>query len=219
MNTTPLYAKFAAIAGRPLVLLASLVMSAPAEIELAQAAGFRDGFEYLSPLVLSLYAVCAAVIAATRDKTGKGRVSAIVGSAVALTFAMSSQVVAHLISSGYMVSGPWLVAAVSSVPALSAAHMLHLATLPKSPVSVTNEDSGQEDETEPVNGSEDTEAPSPLLRPDKGSKGRPKPSLALIRDAAMNLDATGQKVTASALAKVFGVSERTGARYLSQLTA
>jgi response regulator of citrate/malate metabolism len=38
-------------------------------------------------------------------------------------------------------------------------------------------------------------------------------------DAALNLDATGQRVTASVLANVFGVSECTGARYLSALTA
>jgi len=100
--------------------------------------------------------------------------------------------------------------------------MLHLAAMPKTDtVDVTSEDPGQDERGKPVNGSEsaskDIEAPTPLLRPGKRSKGPSKPSLTAIREAAQNLDCTGQKVTGSSLAKVFGVSDRTGARYLNML--
>lgn len=220
---TPFYAKAAAIAGRPLVLLAALLMSAPAEISLARTAGFSGGTEYLAPFVLSLYAVCAAVVAATRGKGVRGRLSAVLGAGMALGFALSAQVVAHLIAAGYVTSGPWLVAAISAVPALAAAHMLHLAALPKGTVGVTHDETRHENEEEPVNGSEstkeETEAAAPAAPRKKRPQGRSRPSLQAIRDAAQNLDAVGEKVTAKALAAVFKVSERTGARYLSQLTA
>lgn len=224
MNHTPLYARLTAVISRPLVLISALVISMPAEIQLARASGFSNNFEYLMPLVLSAYSAASAVIATTRPRGAKGRKSAIAGSGVALGMALSAQVVGHLISSGYMTSGPLLVAAVSSVPALAAAHMLHLAALPKgepekpfaSTVGVTDENSGHGGPESDENDTE-TQAPDECLA---GSpKGRPKPSLAAIRDAAQNLDAVGEKVTAKALAAAFKVSERTGARYLSQLTA
>ncbi|MFE4581288.1 hypothetical protein [Streptomyces chartreusis] len=118
-----------------------------------------------------------------------------------------------------MTSGPWLVAAVSSVPALAAAHMLHLAALPKSTVGVTQQDQGQEGSDSDESDTQDSPSDECLATVPKGRSKARKPSLEVIRDAALNLDATGQRVTASALAKVFGVSERTGARYLSALTA
>ncbi|MGA5882230.1 hypothetical protein ACPCK4_07525 [Streptomyces cellulosae] len=223
MNTTPFYAKVAAIAGRPLVLLAALLMSAPAEISLARTAGFNGGTEYLAPFVLSLYAVCAAVIAATRQKGVRGRLSSIVGAATALGFALSAQVVAHLIAAGYVTSGPWLVAAVSSVPSIAAAHLLHLAVVPKTPaVGVTHDETGFGNEEDPINDSETAEEEPKAIAPAaprKGAQGRSRPSLQAIRDVADTLDKTGQRVTAKALAAAFSVSERTGARYLSRLTA
>lgn len=219
MNNTPLYARLTAVISRPLVLISALVISMPAEIQLARASGFSNNFEYLMPLVLSAYSAASAVIATTRPRGTKGRKSAIAGSGVALGMALSAQVVGHLISSGYMSSGPGLVAAVSSVPALAAAHMLHLAALPKSTVGVTGEDSGREGPESDENGTQDPSSDECLATAPKSRSKARKPSLEVIRDAALNLDATGQKVTASALAKVFGVSERTGARYFSQLTA
>lgn len=102
MNHTPFYAKLTAVISRPLVLIAALLISMPAEIQLARASGFDDGFEYLMPLVLSLYSAASAVIAATHPRGSKGRISAIVGSGVALGMALSAQVVGHLITSGYM---------------------------------------------------------------------------------------------------------------------
>lgn len=219
MNTTmPMYAKAAAIVGRPLVLLAALLMSAPAEISLGRTAGFSGGTEYLAPFVLSLYAVCAAVVAATRPKGVRGRVSAILGAAMALGFAMASQITAHLIAAGYVTSGPWLIAAVSAVPSVAAAHLLHLAVVPRAEKESTEVPVKATDE--PEKAKEEPKAPTPQALPAKPSKGRSRrPSLQVIRDAADTLDKTGQKVTAKALAEWFKVSERTGARYLSALKA
>ncbi|WLQ44874.1 hypothetical protein P8A22_36270 [Streptomyces laculatispora] len=231
MNT-PFYAKVAAIAGRPLVLLASLIMSAPAEISLARTAGFHGGYELLAPLLLSLYAICAATIATARQKGDRGRLSAILGAIAAMGFALSAQVVAHLLAAGYMASGPWLVAAVSAVPAVAAAHLLHLGVQPNgdenSPgktttVGVTKENPCQDIENKSENdkGAEGDRTPGNAIpvAPRPKPIGRPKPSLQAIREAADTLDKTGQQVTSSALAKLFGVSDRTGARYKGMLVA
>ncbi len=225
MNNThiPWHARATAAIGRPAVLLGALVMGAPAEISLARTAGFSGGTEYLTPLVLSLYAVCAA-IAATRPKGVRGRVSAIIGAIASLGLASGAQITAHLLAAGYVSSGPWLIAALSAAPSVSAAHLLHLAAVPRSTtVGVTHDETRHGNEEEPVNGSEDTkeeaEAAAPAAPRKKRPQGRSRPSLQAIRDAAQNLDAVGEKVTAKALAAVFQVSERTGARYLSALTA
>ncbi|MDN5385015.1 hypothetical protein QEP66_23545 [Streptomyces sp. LB8] len=217
-TTTPLYAKAAAIVGRPLVLLAALFMSAPAEISLSRTAGFSGGTEYLAPFVLSLYAACAATVAATRPKGVRGRLSAILGAGLALGFALSAQVTAHLLSAGHITSGPWLITAVSSVPSIAAAHLLHLAVVPRAEKESTEVPVKATDE--PEKAEEESKAPTPQTSPESRSKGRSRrPSLQVIRDAADTLDKTGQKVTAKALAQWFGVSERTGARYLSALKA
>lgn len=191
-------------------------MGAPAEISLARTAGFSGGTEYLAPLVLSLYAVCAA-IAATRPKGVRGRVSAIIGAIASLGLASGAQITAHLLAAGYVTSGPWLIAALSAAPSISAAHLLHLAAVPKTPaVGVTHDDSVSEG---PESDGNDTEAPTSDDCLATAPKGRSKPSLAAIREVADTLDKTGQKVTAKALSAAFKVSERTGARYLSALTA
>ncbi|WP_406491833.1 hypothetical protein OG936_01035 [Streptomyces sp. NBC_00846] len=222
MNT-PFYARLTAAVSRQIVLISALLISMPAEVQLARASGFSGGYELLMPLVLSLYSAASAVIAANRPRGTKGRTSAIVGSGVALGMALSAQVVGHLITSGYMTSGPWLVAAVSSVPALAAAHMLHLAHGAKAPVPVTSENLGQDIE----NKSEDDKGTRSVSTPDNAIPvpvrpkpiGRPKPSIQAIREAADTLDKTGQKVTSSALAAWFNVSDRTGARYKGMLVA
>ncbi|MFB7328924.1 hypothetical protein [Streptomyces sp. NPDC056190] len=94
-----------------------------------------------------------------------------------------------------------------------------MAAIPKDPdkstVGVTSEESGPEVTESPEKTEEETEAPTPAAPRKKGSK----PSLEVVRDVALNLDATGQKVTSSTLAKAFGVSDRTGARYLKMLAA
>lgn len=218
MNTTmPMYAKAAAIVGRPLVLLAALLMSAPAEISLSRTAGFSGGTEYLAPFVLSLYAACAATVAATRPKGVRGRLSAILGAGLALGFALSAQVTAHLLSAGHITSGPWLITAVSSVPSIAAAHLLHLAVVPKGAQPVSAPEKAVEAPRSASEKPKKEKAKECLVN--RSEKPSRRPSLQAIRDAAMNLDATGQKVTAKALAQWFGVSERTGARYLSALKA
>jgi hypothetical protein len=213
MNTTPLYARLTAALSRPLVLIAALVISMPAEIQLAQAAGFRGGYAYLMPLTLSMYSAASAIIAANRPRGAKGRVSAIIGSGASLGMALSAQVVGHLISSGYMTSGPVLVSLVSSVPALAACHMLHLGSMPKSAVGVTDVETGQENEEEPVNGTPQKVS----ARPSKGRSLRP--ALQAIREAAQSLEKAGKRVTGPALAEVFNVHPRTGARYRKMIAA
>ncbi|MFJ8859748.1 hypothetical protein ACIRD8_15075 [Streptomyces sp. NPDC102451] len=241
MNT-PLYAKAAAVAGRPIVLIASLIMAAPAEVSLARTAGFHGGYELLAPFLLSLYAICASAIATARQKGDRGRLSAILGAVAATGFVLSAQVVAHLLAGGYMVSGPWLVAAVSSAPAICAAHLLHLGAMPRPKhlsenptVGVTNQDSGHDttDSSEneddkgvdtahpPTHETGTSESEVSLESQENPAKtiGRPKPSLQKIREVADTLDKTGQKVTAATLAASFGVSDRTGARYKGMLVA
>ncbi|MEU5519541.1 helix-turn-helix domain-containing protein [Streptomyces sp. NPDC047860] len=208
MNTTPLYARITSAVSRPLVLLAALVISVPAEVELARSSGFTNGFEFLMPLTLSAYSAASAIIAANRPRGSKGRISAIVGSGVALGMALSAQVVGHLISSGYMTSGPVLVSLVSSVPALAAAHMLHLAALPRGADKATEEpETDQED-------IKDTPSAAPRQ---KAQRGRMKPSLEVLTGAAKMLREANQPVNAQSLADVFSVSTRTAHRYLSTL--
>jgi hypothetical protein len=217
MNKTPWYIRLASSVGRPAVLIGSLAMGAPAEVELAQEAGF-DGFTaYLAPAVLSLYAICAATVATGRRKGDRGWLPSILGAGLALLYAMGAQVTAHLLAAGHISSGPWLITAVSAVPALSCVSLLHLAAVPRhKAVGVNQTETGREGRESDEN---DTEAPTSDECLASRPKGRSKPSLQALRDAARNLDAVGERVTSSALAKVFGVSDRTGARYLSQLTA
>lgn len=223
MNMTPLYARLTAALSKPLVLISALIISVPAEVQLARSSGFENGFEYLMPLTLSLYSAASAVIAANRPRGSKGRVSAIVGSGIALGMALSAQVVGHLISSGYMTSGPVLVSLVSSVPALAAGHMLHLGSMPKTTVGVNDQEPGHENQEEPVNGSEtdqdETETIAPAAPRKKRSQSRSKPSLALIKETAKAIESSGKRVSGPALAKALGVSDRSGYRYMKTLAA
>lgn len=224
MNTTPWYMRLASTAGRPAVLIGSLAMGAPAEVALAQEAGFNGFTAYLAPAVLSLYAICAATVATGRKKGDRGWLSSILGAGLALLYTMGAQVTAHLLDAGHISSGPWLITAVSAVPALSCVSLLHLAVTPRNTtVPVNPVKSGQGDSEKGRNGSdaaeEEPKAIAPAAPRKKGAQGRSRPSLQAIRDVADTLDKTGQKVTAKALATAFKVSERTGARYLSRLTA
>ncbi|MCJ0870270.1 helix-turn-helix domain-containing protein [Streptomyces sp. AP-93] len=127
----PWYAKAVFVGGRPLVLVAALVMSVPGEIRMAEIAGWQGWITWLMPVCVSAYAACAAVIATQRHLAkAPGRVTATIGAGVALALALSAQVVAHLIDRGYMTTSALLVAVVSSVPPLVVAHMLHMAAMP-----------------------------------------------------------------------------------------
>ncbi|MFF4652391.1 hypothetical protein [Streptomyces sp. NPDC001380] len=143
MSVYPWYARAAATVGRPVVLAAALAMSAPGEYALARLAGWAPAVAWLMPVTLSVYAGVAAVIAATRPRGAAGRVSAVVGSLAALGLALAAQMVAHLIETGHMASGAWLVAATSAVPPVVVAHLLHLASPPQGEPQPAKEPDGR----------------------------------------------------------------------------
>lgn len=127
----PWYARLATSAGRPAVLAATLIMSMPGEYHVAKFAGWSDPWAYGMPFSLSAYAGIAAVVAATRPKGARGRVSATVGAAFAIVLALAAQVVAHLVNTGHMDHNQaWLIAVTSMVPPAVLAHLLHLAATP-----------------------------------------------------------------------------------------
>jgi hypothetical protein len=132
----PWYARVVSTAGRPLVLVAALVMSVPGEIRMAELAGWHGWITWLMPVSISAYAACAAVISEVRRRAqAPGRVTATIGAGAALGLALSAQVVAHLIDQGYMATSAVLVAVVSAVPPLVVAHMLHMAATPPAVIS------------------------------------------------------------------------------------
>lgn len=127
----PWYARLATSAGRPAVLAATLIMSMPGEYHVAKFAGWSDPWAYGMPFSLSAYAGIAAVVAATRPKGARGRVSATIGAAFAIVLALAAQVVAHLVQTGHMDHNQaWLIAVTSMVPPAVLAHLLHLAATP-----------------------------------------------------------------------------------------
>ncbi|WTC56863.1 hypothetical protein OH715_16955 [Streptomyces cellulosae] len=131
VHTSPWYARLATTAGRPAVLAATLIMSMPGEYHVAKFAGWSDPWAYGMPFSLSAYAGIAAVVAATRPKGARGRVSATIGAGFAIVLALAAQVVAHLVQTGHMDHNQaWLIAVTSMVPPAVLAHLLHLAATP-----------------------------------------------------------------------------------------
>jgi hypothetical protein len=127
----PWYAIIATSVGRPVVLGIALAMCAPGEYHLARLAGWSDPWALGMPAALSAYAGIAAVVAASRPKGARGRISAIAGATVAILLALAAQVVAHLISRGHMVGNQaWLIGLISAVPPAVVGHLLHLASTP-----------------------------------------------------------------------------------------
>lgn len=127
----PWYARTATSAGRPAVLAATLIMSMPGEYHVAKIAGWSDPWAYGMPFALSAYAGIAAVVAATRPKGARGRLSAQLGAGFAIALALAAQVVAHLVQTGHMNGNQaWLIAVTSMVPPAVLAHLLHLAATP-----------------------------------------------------------------------------------------
>ncbi|UQA94960.1 helix-turn-helix domain-containing protein [Streptomyces halobius] len=118
----PWYARPAAF----IVLAAALVMSAPGEYSLAVLAGWSPWVAWLMPVCVSVYAAVAAMFVDSRPKGAPGRGTAVVGAAGALALALAAQVTAHLISAGFAASSAWLVAAVSAVPPVVVAHIMHM---------------------------------------------------------------------------------------------
>jgi hypothetical protein len=68
-----------------------------------------------------------------------GQVTALLGSLLALLLAMSAQSISHLIEQSYMDSSPLLVVAVSCVPPLTIAHLVHMAETPSQVRSASEE--------------------------------------------------------------------------------
>lgn len=127
----PWYARTATTVGRPAVLAATLIMSMPGEYKVAKLAGWSDPWAYGMPFALSAYAGIAAVVAATRPKGARGRLSAQLGAGFAIVLALAAQVVAHLVQTGHMNGNQaWLIAITSMVPPAVLAHLLHLAATP-----------------------------------------------------------------------------------------
>ncbi|MFJ1554543.1 hypothetical protein [Streptomyces mirabilis] len=226
----PWYARLAATIGRPVVLLAALAMSAPGEYNLARLAGWSPDVAALMPVTLSVYAAVAAVIAATRPKGVTGRVSALVGAGMALSLALAAQVTAHLIARGYMGTSAFLVAATSAVPPVVVAHLLHLAAVPRAAPECPA-DSGADTVTgEPVCAPQMAAVSLPAVadnwppddlwadfanaEADSAPDALP-PTPDVIRAAVEALSADGRKVTGPMLGDHFGVSARTGRRYLA----
>jgi hypothetical protein len=215
----PLYARVAATSGRPVVLLAALAMSAPGEYQLAVMAGWSSPVAVLMPLVLSAYAAVASVMAATCPDSR----SAKAGAGMALALALTAQVIAHLIIAGYMSVGPVLVAAVSAVPPLVAGHLMHLATVGRGSAtrpseSVTDNrptNEASDSESEPQTAAQPISSWSDMTAQRAGHSPVTPPSPEVIRTAISALSADGRRVTGQMLADHFGVSERTGRRYLS----
>lgn len=127
----PLWVRGLTAGGRPVVLSVALLMCAPGEYHLARAAGWAPHWAYGMPVVLSAYAGIAAAVASTRRRGDRGRWSAIIGAAVALSLAVAAQIVSHLIARGMMSERhAVLVAGVSLVPPAVVGHLLHLAATP-----------------------------------------------------------------------------------------
>lgn len=235
--TLPPYARWAATAGRPVVLVAALAMSAPGEYDLARYAGWGSATAALMPVVVSAYAAVAAVIAAARPAGTPGRSSALWGAMAALGLALAAQVVAHLIAAGHMTSGPWLVGATSAVPPLVVAHMLHLAATPKAvteeapatPVAipeppatepVTEVDTEPEADTTTATNEEVATPPDNVVdmadAPSRKATSRGR-TVEQIQEAVDYLMATGQDVNGTTYSDYVGVSARTGRRDLARI--
>ncbi|MGK5729808.1 hypothetical protein [Streptomyces sp. URMC 124] len=120
----PWYARPAAFT----VLGSALVMSAPGEYGLATLAGWSPWVAWLMPVCVSVYAAVAALFVDSAPKGARGRGTAILGAAGALAMALAAQVTAHWIAAGYLGSSMALVGAVSAVPPVVVAHVLHMVT-------------------------------------------------------------------------------------------
>ncbi|MFE4514779.1 hypothetical protein ACFRMQ_11395 [Kitasatospora sp. NPDC056783] len=217
----PWFAKATRRFGAPLAFVAALAMSVPGEIHLAEVAGWSPNVAMLMPVCVSVYAASAAVMAdVARRFNLPGKASAQVGAVLALILAILAQDISHLIQLDYMSSSAVLVAAVSAIPGLVVAHLLHMGRGPRETaieveapdVPEPDEDQGDEDGQLSLIDMETGEA-----RPRRGRRGRPAVAPEVIQAAAEKLKAEQKKVTGVALAEELGLSHRTGSRYLGKL--
>lgn len=130
-SALPWYLKFVLRVAIPAACLAALYLSIPGEIAMARTAGWSENYAYAMPVCVSVYALAAAAIAAYRRKMQlPGQWTALIGAAMALVLAMCAQSIAHLISQDYMGTSAVLVVAVSCVPPVVVAHLMHMAETP-----------------------------------------------------------------------------------------
>ncbi|MER5883055.1 hypothetical protein ABT160_04430 [Streptomyces sp. NPDC001941] len=131
MTATPWYIRGILYVALPAACVAALYLSIPGEIALAQTAGWSDRYAPAMPVCLSVYALAAGAIATYRRRMElPGQVTALAGSLMALMLAMSAQSISHLIAQDYVGSSALLVVAVSCVPPLTIAHLVHMAETP-----------------------------------------------------------------------------------------
>lgn len=130
-SALPWYLKGILYVGIPSACLAALYLSIPGEVALARTAGWSAHYAPAMPVCLSVYALSAGAIAAYRRKMAlPGQLTALIGSLMALVLAMSAQSISHLIEQSYMSTSAFLVVAVSCVPPLTIAHLVHMAETP-----------------------------------------------------------------------------------------
>lgn len=139
-SALPWYLKGILYVALPAACVAALYLSIPGEVALARTAGWSEHYAPAMPVCLSVYALSAGAIATYRRKMElPGQVTALLGSLMALLLAMSAQSISHLIEASYMESSPLLVVAVSCVPPLTIAHLVHMAETPSQVRSASEE--------------------------------------------------------------------------------
>ncbi|GHA13604.1 hypothetical protein ACFOOM_32330 [Streptomyces echinoruber] len=178
-NTLPWYARPSAFT----VLGAALVMSAPGEYSLAVLAGWSPWVAWLMPVCVSVYAAVAAMFVDSRPKGAPGRGTAILGAAGALALALAAQVTAHLISAGYAQSSAWLVAAVSAVPPVVVAHIMHMVARAHGAVRAAQADAVEEPEAT-ADSTPEPEAVEELVDAEPVHDGSRPAGLSVIRGGA-----------------------------------
>ncbi|MGW2364991.1 hypothetical protein ACWCZ5_05350 [Streptomyces sp. NPDC001667] len=261
-----------------LVLAGALVMSAPGEYRLAVVAGWSPAVALVMPLVVSVYGAVAAYVADKTPKRSPERRAAVLGAAGALALALAFQMTAHLMAAGYMSESAWMVAAVSGVPPLVVAHLMHMpavrrpvtAEVPAATMAGADSadqsapataeaatvDAAEADTAADIPGGRAPEAPAatdssatagdgadeppvmavlpgmgevanPSARSGKHDRGRPRrrprgrdrgPDPDEVKKVVAALQSNGEPVTGDTVGTHFGVSARTGRRYLG-LTA
>ncbi|MGW0584553.1 hypothetical protein ACWD25_53665 [Streptomyces sp. NPDC002920] len=139
-SATPWYIKGILYVALPAACIAALYLSIPGEVDLARTAGWSERYAPAMPVCLSVYALSAGAIATYRRKAKlPGQVTALIGSVMALLLAMSAQSISHLIEQNYMEGSALLVVAVSCVPPLTIAHLVHMAETPTQVKSAAEE--------------------------------------------------------------------------------
>ncbi|MFD8018891.1 hypothetical protein ACFV6G_00440 [Streptomyces lavendulae] len=139
-SALPWYLKGILYVALPAACVAALYLSIPGEVALARTAGWSENYAPAMPVCLSVYALSAGAIATYRRKMQlPGQITALVGSLAALILAMSAQSISHLIEQSYMQTSALLVVAVSCVPPLTIAHLVHMAETPSQVVTALEE--------------------------------------------------------------------------------